>query len=274
MGRARPSGAFWAAAGCFCALNVYACVDNKPDELTGAEDAGARDTAPADMVTAADSSDPIHADSASVDANVRFDAGPPRWQAPSAADAGPVTTVATGGNLRCSFVVTSTSFGLPPLYTVSLTKTDAAGRACDEAKGTFVLTATYSTPQAIILVEPAREWLAVAYTTKATQSGTAKIVLSLEQLDWLTGNLLHMGLMKTKLEQGAPMTVTQSPTGLYFADGTGMAKGQVLLKGAGPFPGASGSGSNFVATYDGFLSDIAQPSSAADTAVLSDGGSP
>jgi hypothetical protein len=148
-----------------------------------------------------------------------------------------------------------------------LEKKDGPGGACAGPKGVRGLGTGYSVPTASLLASQLTKRLVIAFSSKLGLSGSSPVQLRMSQVDWDTGNDLRQAIMKTKAIVGMPMTPSLDVSLLFFGDQTEEAAGTVRLKGSGSFPGESGSGNFFYATYIDFLSTISQPAAAADTCV-------
>lgn len=204
---------------------------------------------------------------AGADVVEKFDGGPPVWTA-----AAPVGTVAetpgpSGSPSKCVFamLVVQTQ-PAPPKWDVVLRKGDDGASTCNEPKGYRMLGSTYTEPGVAILKPQGLDRIVVAYTLKATQSGSSPNALSVKQVDWYSGADMHLGLMKTKDIQGIPVTPSLGLTSMFFGDPSEALAGTIRIKGTGSFPGATGTGSVFNAVYVKFMADGAQPASAADSA--------
>src|SRR5262249_55479401 len=140
------------------------------------------------------------------DGEAPFDGGPPIWVI-GALDAGVVT--APTGNTSCTFEVLSvqTAFG-PPQYDLYLSKRDFSVGSCNEPKGARRLNGTYAAPAARLLKSAISERYVVAYNVKASASGSSALELVMAQFDPVSGNDMHVALMKTKTVMGMPATPT------------------------------------------------------------------
>jgi hypothetical protein len=110
--------------------------------------------------------------------------------------------------------------------------------------------------------------LAVAFSAKQSLSGSSPEVLTLSQVDEWSGNDMHVAIMKTKSVVGIPANPSLSLTQIFFGDPTEEAAGTLRLSGTGAFPGATGTGTTFSATYVAFLSDVGQLPAAADSCAM------
>ncbi len=108
----------------------------------------------------------------------------------------------------------------------------------------------------------------MAFSAKQSLSGSAPEVLTFTQVDEWSGNDMHVAIMKTKSVVGIPANPSLTLTQVFFGDPTEEAAGTVRLSGMGAFPGATGTGTSFVATYIGFLADVGQLPVAADSCTL------
>ena len=197
----------------------------------------------------------------------RFDGGTPAWTATA-----PVGTVVEhpgpgGSPTKCVFaMLTVQTSPAPPKWDVVLRKADEAGGTCNEPKGYRMLGSTYNDPGVALLKPQGLDRLVIAYTQKATPSGSAPNQLFVKQVDWYSGNDMHLALMKTKDIQGQPVTPSLGLTSMFFGDPSEALAGTIRVKGTGTFPGATGTGSVFNAVYLKFMADNAQAASAADSA--------
>jgi hypothetical protein len=253
---------------------IDACVGDAPDTgITPTDDAGSSaDATSTDSPSGTDAAGPI-ADGASDDANDDahpFDAGPPAWTATLAA--GTVSILGSAGDASCAFdlVAVQIPAGGPPVWQVYLRKQDATAGMCNEPKGIRSLGNGYSAPTGSLIRPQGTQRLVLAYSSKIGLSGSSPIQLRMSQVDWPSGNDIHVALMKTKAVVGIPATPSLGVTQLFFGDPTEEAAGTVRLKGTGAFPGESGAGSFFFATYVGFIKAVDQLPVAADTCTRSD----
>jgi hypothetical protein len=206
---------------------------------------------------------------ASADAATGFDGGPPAWTATLAAGTETVldTTFITPCRLEAVTVQTEVA---PPKWELYLRKGDVTGFVCNEPKGVRALGAGYTMP-VVSLTRRSRDFkLGLAYSMRRDPADAAPIVLTMRQVEWWSGNDMHSAIMKTKGAVGAPAEPSLEVVELFFADSVEEAAGTLRLVGNGVFPGESGTGVHFNARYDGFISDVAQPPSAADVCVRSD----
>lgn len=206
---------------------------------------------------------------AGADVIEKFDGGTPAWTASA-----PVGTVVehpgSGGSpTKCVFaILTVQTQPAPPKWDVVLRKADD-GAPCNEPKGYRMLGSTYTDPGVAILKPQGLDRLVIAYTLKATPSGSAPNQLFVKQVDWYSGNDMHLALTKTKDIQGQPVTPSLTLDSMFFGDPSEALAGTIRVKGNGTFPGASGAGSVFNAVYLKFMADNAQAASAADSATQS-----
>lgn len=249
---------------------IAACVGDAPSTGTTPDstpdDAG-RDSSFADSSTGADTSLPP-VDGAA-DGAAAFDAGPPAWT--GSLPTGATTTLASAGDAVCTFdVVSVQTANAPPKYQLFLRKQDALGAICNEPKGIRPLDSGTTPPNAALLKPQGTNHLVLAYSMKTSPSGSAPEILTVTQVDWPTGNDLRTAVMKAKAVVGIPATPNLTLVQLFFGDPTEAAAGTVRLKGTGSFPGESGIGMFFNATYVGFIGAVGQPPAAADTCLRSD----
>lgn len=237
-----------------------------PDDAAGGVDGTATDSSSSNDTAAPPVDGSV--DDAS-DAATPFDGGPPAWTSTLAA--GTVSTLASAGDTLCSFDVVSVQVpsGGPPMWKIFLRKQDAPPALCNEPKGIRFVDSGYSLPTASLLKPQAAKQLVLAYSTKIGLSGSSPVRLTMSQVDWSSGNDIHLALTKTKAVVGIPVTPNLDVTLLFFGDPTEAAAGTVRLKGTGSFPGESGTGAFFFATYVGFIKDINQLPVAADTCTRS-----
>jgi hypothetical protein len=220
---------------------------------------------PGDASSTPDSSTPDAGSDAGSDSGPinTFDAGPPIWNA--TLPAGTQTNLVNAGNQLCQFVVISVETAVaPPKWEVYLQKNDAPAAICNEPKGLRALGSSYNTPAASLLKPTATDQLVLAYSLKISPSGSAPTMLSMSQVDWWSGNDMHVAIMKTKAVVNIPATPSLVVVQLFFTDPTEEAAGTVRLKGTGGFPGETGTGMYFYAVYDNFISTVGQLAIAAD----------
>jgi hypothetical protein len=85
--------------------------------------------------------------------------------------------------------------------------------------------------------------------------------MHLAQIDWKTGVDLHDGLMAVKGTPPGANATSLRPTSMSLSVGY-----DVILDGTGDFPGATGDGPTFEATWSNFLAPRAKQPSPADAA--------
>jgi hypothetical protein len=254
---------------------IAACVGDLPNsgsEPTPADEAGGSpDATSMDSSQASDTSAPL-ADGSTDDASDSaspFDAGPPAWTA--TLPGGGVTLMNSVTDTKCGIELLSVQTATaPPAWQVFLRKQDVSGAICNEPKGIRALGSGYTAPTGSLLKPQGSKLLVVAYSSKLSLSGSSPLLLTMTQVDWPSGNDIHIAVMKTKAIVGMPVTPSLSVTQLFFGDQTEEAAGTVRLKGTGSFPGETGAGAFFYATYVGFMKPVNQPAAAADTCARAD----
>lgn len=173
-------------------------------------------------------------------------------------------TLNIAGDEACSFELAYVveNPGAPQQqYTTTLEKKDASPGSCPDAKGFVILSQhSYADPAGVVRRHSTDQIIAVAWTEKASADVTVPNLMRLAQIDWKTGADLHEGIMMVKGAQAAD-PVALRPTSMNLSVGY-----DVILDGTGEFPGATGAGESFEATWVGFLSNAPQQPSAADSA--------
>lgn len=185
------------------------------------------------------------------------------WSAP--APEGARVTLDVAGDQACSFelaYVVENPGALPQQYTTSLEKKEAAPGSCPEAKGFVILSQhSYADPAGVVRRHATDRIIAVAWNEKANDDVNAPNMMRLAQIDWMTGADLHEGIMTVKGAQPDQPLTSLRPTSMNLSVGY-----DVILDGTGDFPGATGAGAGFEATWTGFLSTAPQAPAAADSA--------
>jgi hypothetical protein len=197
-----------------------------------------------------------------------FDAGAPVWTA--SFPSGTQTILAQAASLKCHFQFVSVQTApAPPQWSLFLQKGDGSSGPCDQPTGIRQLnTGLTTSPKTSLARSQLTARLAMAYSAKQSFSGGAPEVLVLSQVDEWSGNDIHQAIMKTKAIVGMPVTPSLDLTQVFFGDTSEEGAGTVRLTGTGTFPGATGSGTLFEAIYTGFLSDVGQLASAADSCTM------
>jgi hypothetical protein len=244
-----------------------------PDATVSPTDAQGADVAVDSASDAASSADADAASSADADGGARVCALPASdagsrtlivsWTATAPVLVGAATVVGQIVQPDCTVVLaTGMTAAAPPAYTIYLEKKDTAAGSCASPKGFRYLFATYATPTAFLASHPSDPRLfVVAYNHKNTLSGSSPVQLSMQQVDWDSGDMLHgAGFAVVGSTQNIPPA--GSPTALAV---TGC---DVVLDGSGgTFPGASGAQTTaWTATYTHFLAPTPQDGSNADLA--------
>lgn len=251
---------------------VVACVGSDAPAGGGDADAGAPETGVPEGA-APDVSAPVDGGAdvqgpgdGAADAPTGFDAGPPAWTA--TIPAGTAAVVEVVSNLKCRIEMVSVQTEVaPPKWELYLRKVDQPGDVCNEPKGVRALASGYTMPAASLAHRRSDDKLGMAYSMRRNLSGSSPVVLTMSQVDWWSGNDMHTAIMKTKTVVGAPANPSLDLTELFFTDAAEQAAGTLRLLGTGSFPGETGTGASFNARYDGFISDVGQPASAADDCV-------
>jgi hypothetical protein len=178
-----------------------------------------------------------------------------------------VVSVGSISTLTCTILLEyiETTGGVP-FWNVYLEKKDTTAGSCTEPKGFRTLIQTYAAPTAFIAKSALDPTLfVIAYDHKNTPSGGSPIQLSMEQVDWNTGDTLHAGGMAVIGSQpNIPPTPSGSPTAL-----TATSCDVTLEGNNATFPGATGTNNNlgWVAHYTHFLAPEPQdPTGANDAA--------
>lgn len=173
----------------------------------------------------------------------------------------------SAGNEKCSFEVAyivenPDAQDQPAQYTITLEKKDDSPGSCTESKGYVTLaTHSYALPAGVVRRHATDEMIAVAWTEKAKADVDSQSIMHLAQIDWATGTDLHDGIMYLKGMTEAVPEQPLVPTSMNLSIGY-----DVILSGTGTFPGATGEGQSFEATWKDFLAAKAQAPSAADSA--------
>jgi hypothetical protein len=186
------------------------------------------------------------------------------WSAtPPAPDALRVTLDVAGDEM-CSFelsYVVENPGANPQQYSTLLEKKDASPGSCPDAKGFIYLTQhSYADPAGVVRRHSTDQIIAVAWVERANADGNTPSALRLQQIDWKTGADLHDGIMSVKGAPDQPIP-TLRPTSMNLSVGY-----DVILDGTGAFPGATGAGDTFEATWSNFLGTAPQPAAQADSA--------
>ena len=173
-------------------------------------------------------------------------------------------TLDVAGDETCSFelaYVVENPGAEQQQYATTLEKKDSSPGSCPDAKGFIVLTQhSYADPAGVVRRHSTDQIIAVAWTEKATADLDAPNVMRLAQIDWKTGADLHEGVMSVKGAPDQPATALR-PISMNLSVGY-----DVILDGTGDFPGATGDGDTFEATWSNFLSNAPQQPSQADSA--------
>lgn len=147
-------------------------------------------------------------------------------------------------------------------YTTTLEKKDTSPGSCPDAKGFVILTQhSYADPAGVVRRHSTDQIIAVAWVERAAADFNTPNVMRLAQIDWKTGADLHEGIMSVKGAQPDQPTPSLRPASMNLSVGY-----DVILDGTGDFPGATGDGPTFEATWGGFLSNAPQAPSQADAA--------
>jgi hypothetical protein len=182
---------------------------------------------------------------------------------PPAPDALRVTLDVTGDE-TCSFelfYLVENPGADPQQYSIALEKKDASPGSCPDAKGFVYLTQhSYADPAGVARRHSTDQIIAVAWVDRAIADGNAPNAMRLAQIDWKTGTDLHDGIMSVKGAADQPIP-TLRPTSMNLSVGY-----DVILDGTGAFPGATGAGDTFEATWSNFLGTAPQPAAQADSA--------
>jgi hypothetical protein len=120
---------------------------------------------------------------------------------------------------------------------------------------------SYADPAGVVRRHSTDPIIAVAWNEKANDDVNAPNMMRLAQIDWMTGADLHEGIMTVKDAQPDQPLTSLRPTSMNLSVGY-----DVILDGTGEFPGATGAGASFEATWVGFLSNAPQQPVAADSA--------
>ena len=185
------------------------------------------------------------------------------WTAPPE---GVLVPLNSAGNEKCTFelayLVENPDVPEPAHYTITLEKKATAPGSCPEAQG-YVTLATHSCalPAGVVRRHATDQMIAVAWTDKPKADEDVQAILHLAQIDWAPGADLHDGMMFVKGMAAAIPEQPLVPTSMNLSVGH-----DVILSGTGTFPGATGEGLAFEATWSDFLSPQAQAPSAADGA--------
>lgn len=151
------------------------------------------------------------------------------------------------------------------VYRIYLNKRDTTPGSCASAKGYRILVDTYETPIAFLAHHPTEPKLfAVAVGYRISPSGSSPAWMDLRQVDWETGDDLHVGVMAVKGSSGGPRSPGSTPTAMAV-HGCDLS----LDASGGNFPGVTGTDhlNGFTATYTHFLAPEPQAPSLADKAV-------
>ena len=174
-------------------------------------------------------------------------------------------TLDVAGDDTCSFelaYVVENPGAQQQQYSTTLEKKDTTPGSCPDAKGFVVLTQhSYADPAGVVRRHSTDQIIAVAWVERATADGNVLNTMHLEQIDWKTGVDLHDGIMSVKGADPGQPALSLRPTSMNLSVGY-----DVILDGTGDFPGATGAGPTFEATWSNFLSNAPQQPSQADSA--------
>jgi hypothetical protein len=174
-------------------------------------------------------------------------------------------TLDVAGDETCSFelaYVIENPGAQQQQYSTTLEKKDASPGSCPDAKGFVVLAQhSYADPAGVVRRHSTDRIIAVAWVDRASADGNVASTMHLAQIDWKTGVDLHDGVMAVKDAQPGAVATSLRPTSMNLSVGY-----DVILDGTGDFPGATGDGPTFEATWSNFLAPTPQQPSPADAA--------
>lgn len=226
-----------------------------------ASDGGADASATADAGASADS-DARNSPDGGAGSETGTSAGLPWSATPPQGDR---VTLDVAGDETCSFelaYIVENPGAQQHQYATTLEKKDASPGSCADAKGFIVLAQhSYADPAGVVRRHSTDRIIAVAWVDRASADGNVASVMHLAQIDWKTGADLHDGLMAVKGAQPGAGATSLRPTTMNLSVGY-----DVILDGTGDFPGATGDGPTFEATWSTFLAPAPQQPSLADAA--------
>ncbi len=120
-------------------------------------------------------------------------------------------------------------------FSTYLEKADAANGHCTGPRGFRLLRSHLQVPTAFLARHPSKNAVVLAYTWQ--NRGQEPIFTSAGEIDWVTG----------RDERALELGTSPGVTGLSFVGD------DVILEGTGLFPGATGDGPSYRATYEKYL---------------------